>query len=33
MLSNSKDRQLKLVLNCLYCIEGCLILLALMAAL
>jgi len=33
MLPNSKERQLKRVLNCLYCIEGCLLLLALMAAL
>jgi hypothetical protein len=33
MLSNRKDRQVKRVLNCLYCIEGCLLLLALMATL
>ena len=33
MLSNKTDRQLKRMLTCLYCIEGCLLLLALMAAL
>jgi hypothetical protein len=33
MLSNNKDRQLKLVLNCLYCIEGGLLLLALIVTL
>ena len=33
MLSSSKDRQLKRILTCLYCIEGCLLLLALMATL
>lgn len=33
MLSDKKDRRMKRVLNCLYCIEGCLLLLALMATL
>ena len=33
MLSNRKDRQLKQVQNWLYCIEGCLLLLALVVAL
>jgi hypothetical protein len=33
MLPNKKDRQLKRALNCLYCLEGCLLLLALIATL
>lgn len=33
MLSGKKDNQLKRILTCLYCIEGCLLLLALMATL
>jgi len=33
MLSDRKDSQLKWVLNCLYCLEGLLLLLALIAAL
>ena len=33
MSSTRKDRQLKWVLNCLYCIESCLLLLALMTTL
>jgi hypothetical protein len=33
MLSNRKDCQLKRLLNCMYCIEVCLLVLALIAAL
>lgn len=33
MLSNKKDHQVKRLLTCLYCIEGCLLLLALIATL
>jgi hypothetical protein len=33
MLPDRKERQMKRALNCLYCIEGCLLLLALMATL
>ena len=33
MLPNRTDRQMKRVLNLLYCVEGCLLLLALMATL
>ena len=33
MSSAKRDRQVKRVLTCLYCIEGCLLLLALMATL
>ena len=33
MLPNRNERQVKRVLNCLYCIEGILLLLALMATL
>lgn len=33
MLQNRKDRQLKRLLNCLYCLEGCLLLLAFLATL
>lgn len=33
MSYDRKDQQMKRVLNCLYCIEGCLLLLALIAVL